>query len=141
MDRKAKDHERASNAREVKAQIRIMRDYMNPIRQTPISAIVLPAHHTTLNLKSGILQALLQFYGCESERPYTHLKNFEDACSIFQDNSCPREVFLLKLFPFTLKDKAKLWFNLQRPRSIHSWKTLERDFLKKFFLENCTEAL
>ena len=90
--------------------------YMNPIRQTPISAIVLPAHHTTLNLKPGMLQALPQFHSYEVERPYMHLKNFEDACSIFQDNSCPRKVLLLKLFPFTLKDKAKLWFNSLRPR-------------------------
>ena len=76
--------------------MRIMRNYMNPIWQT----IVLPAHHTTLNLKPGMLQALSQFYGCESKRPYTHLKVFEDACFIFQDNSCPREVLLLKVFPF-----------------------------------------
>ena len=47
-----------------------------------------------------MLQALPQFYGGESERAYTHLKDFEDACSIFQDNSCPREVLLLKLFYF-----------------------------------------
>lgn len=56
---------------------------MNLTRQTPISAIVLPAHHTTLNLKLGMLQGLPQFHGCESERPYTYLKDFEDACSIF----------------------------------------------------------
>ena len=100
--------------------MRTMRDYMNPTRKTPISAIVRPAHHTTLNLKLGMLQTLPLFHGCESERPYTHLKDFENACSIFQGNSCSQKILLLKLFPFTLKDKAKLWFNLLRPRSIHS---------------------
>ena len=70
--------------------------------------------------KSGMLQALPQFYNCESERPYTHLKDFEDAYSIFKDNSCPREVLLLKLFLFTLKDKGKLWFNSLRLKSIYS---------------------
>ena len=55
---------------------------MNPTRQTPISAIVLFAHHTTLNHKPEMLQALPQFHSCESERPYTHLKDFKDACSI-----------------------------------------------------------
>ena len=141
VNRDVVDQERESNAGEVEAQIRTMRDYMNPTRQTPTSAIVLPAHHTTLNLKPGMLQALPQFHGYESERPYAHLKDFEDACSIFQDNSCPREVLLLKLFPFTLKDKAKFWFNSLRPRSIHSWNTMEGEFLKKFFPENRTEAL
>ena len=85
-----------------------------------------------------MLQALQQFYDCESERPYTHLKDFEDAYSIFQDNSCPREVLLLKQFPFTLKYKAKLWFNSLRPRFIYSWTIIEEEFLKKFFHENRT---
>ena len=107
VNMEVEDHEKASNAGKVEVQMRTMRDYMNPIRKMPISAIVLPAHHTTLNLKPGMLQALPQFHGCESERPYTHLKDFEDACSIFQDNSCPRKNLLLKFFSFTLKDKAK----------------------------------
>ncbi|GFS34255.1 hypothetical protein Acr_00g0032950 [Actinidia rufa] len=97
FDREVEDRDHMSNAGEVEAQTRTMRDYMNPTRQTPISAIVLPAHHTTLNLRSGMLQALPHFNGCESERPYMHLKDFEDACSIFQDNSCPREVLNIKL--------------------------------------------
>ena len=83
VDKRVEDQEKASNAKEVESQICTMRDYMNPIRQTPTSAIILPVHHTTLNLKLGMLQALPQFYGCESERPYTHLKDFEDVCSIF----------------------------------------------------------
>ena len=141
FDRVVEDHEHASNAGEVEAQTRTMRDYMNSARQTPISAIVLPAHHTTLNLKPGMLQALPQFNGYESERPYLPLKDFEDAFSIFQDNSCLKKILLLKLFPFTLKDKAKFWFNSLRRRSIHSWNTMEGEFLKKFFPENYTEAL
>ena len=93
VDRRVEEQERFSNVGEVKAQIRTVRDYMNPIQKTPTSTIVLPAHHITLNLKPGILQALPQFHSYNSERPYTHLKDFEDACSIFQDNSCPQEVY------------------------------------------------
>ena len=69
------------------------------------------------------------------------MKDFEDECSIFQDNSCHRKILLLKLFPLTLKDKAKFWFNSLRLRSIHSWNIMEGEFLKKFFPENRTEAL
>ena len=32
VDRRVEDHERASNAGEVEAQMRTMRDYMNPTR-------------------------------------------------------------------------------------------------------------
>ena len=52
IDRVVENQERTNNAGEIEVQIRTMRDYMNPIRQTPTSTIVLPAHHTTLNLKS-----------------------------------------------------------------------------------------
>ena len=52
------EHERASNVGEADAQLRTMREYMNPLRQTPTSAIVIPAHQATLNLKPGMLQAL-----------------------------------------------------------------------------------
>ena len=83
VDRGVDDYDRASNAGEVEAQLLTMRNYMNPTWQMPILAIVLPVHHITLNLKPGMLQALPQFHDCESKRPYTHLKDFEDACSIF----------------------------------------------------------
>ena len=87
INKEVEDHEKASNVGEVKAQMRTIKDYMNFTRQTPISATILFAHHTTLNLKPGMLQVLPQFHGCESERPYTYLKDFEDVCSIIQDNS------------------------------------------------------
>ena len=47
----------------------------------------------------------------------------------------------LKLFPFTLKDKGKVWLNSLRPRSIHSWPELQAEFLKKFFPTHRTSGL
>ena len=84
-----------------------MRDYINPQRQTLTSAIVLPTHQTTLNLKPGMLSTLPQFHGLDSEQPYTHIKDFKDACSLSQDNTTPREELLLKLFFFHSKGQGK----------------------------------
>ncbi|KAL6316599.1 hypothetical protein AAG906_018854 [Vitis piasezkii] len=47
----------------------------------------------------------------------------------------------LKLFPFTLKDKAKIWLNSLRPRSIRTWTDLQAEFLKKFFPTHRTNGL
>ena len=58
VDMVVDDHEKTSNAGEVETQTLTIRDYMNPTRQTPISTIVLSAHHTTLNFKAGMLQTL-----------------------------------------------------------------------------------
>ncbi|RVW63926.1 hypothetical protein CK203_056795 [Vitis vinifera] len=47
------------------------------------------------------------FHGMESENPYAHIKEFEDVCNTFQERGASIELMRLKLFPFTLKDKAK----------------------------------
>ncbi|WJZ90831.1 hypothetical protein VitviT2T_009948 [Vitis vinifera] len=47
----------------------------------------------------------------------------------------------LKLLLFTLKDKAKIWLNSLRPRSIQTWTDLQAEFLKKFFPTHRTNGL
>ncbi|KAL6326228.1 hypothetical protein AAG906_001623 [Vitis piasezkii] len=52
-----------------------------------------------------------------------------------------RSLRRLKLFPFTLKDKAKIWLNSLRPRSIRNWVDLQPEFLKKIFPTHRTNGL
>ena len=80
-----------------------------------------------------IVPLLPTFHGMESENPYAHIKEFEDVCNTFQEGGASIDLMRLKLFPFTLKDKAKIWLNSLRPRSIHSWTDLQAEFLKKFY--------
>ncbi|RVW16096.1 Retrovirus-related Pol polyprotein from transposon 17.6 [Vitis vinifera] len=47
--------------------------------------------------------------GTENENPYSHIKEFEDIVSIFREANTPLEIFCMKLFPLSLKDKAKTW--------------------------------
>ena len=47
----------------------------------------------------------------------------------------------LNLFPFTLKDKAKIWLNSLRSRSIQTWTDLQAEFFKKFFPTHRTNGL
>ncbi|KAL6340549.1 hypothetical protein AAG906_010457 [Vitis piasezkii] len=51
------------------------------------------------------------------------------------------DLMRLKLFPFTLKDKAKIWLNSLRPRSIRTWTDLQAELLKKFFPTHRTNGL
>ena len=76
----------------------------------------------------------------ENENPYTHIKDFEEVCHTFQEGTTSIELMGLKLFPFTLKDKAKLWLNSLRPQSIR-WLELQTTFLKKFFPIHRTSGL
>ncbi|RVW18645.1 hypothetical protein CK203_104274 [Vitis vinifera] len=72
------------------------------------------------------------FHGMESENPYSHIKEFEEVCNTFQEGRASIDLMRLKLFPFTLKDKAKIWLNSLRPRSIRTWTDLQAEFLKKY---------
>ena len=51
------------------------------------------------------------------------------------------ETVYLKLFPFSLKDKAKNWLNALPPHSIKNWLELQAEFLKKFFPLHRTQGL
>ena len=59
----------------------------------------------------------------------------------FQEGRASIDLMRLKLFPFTLKDKAKIWLNSLRPRSIRAWTDLQAEFLKKFFPTHRTNGL
>ena len=107
---------------------RSMRDRMHTPRMSAPSYIVPLTEQ--LVIRPHIMPLLPTFHGMESENPYTHIKEFEDVCNTFQEGWASIDLMRLKLFPFTLKDKAKIWLNSLRPRSIHSWTDLQ---LKKFF--------
>ncbi|KAL6310738.1 hypothetical protein AAG906_028194 [Vitis piasezkii] len=107
-----------------------MRDRMHPPRMSAPSCIVPPTEQ--LVIKPHIVPLLPTFHGMESENPYAHIKEFEDVCNTFREGGASIDLMRLKLFPFTLKDKAKIWLNSLRPRSICTWTDLQAEFLKKY---------
>ncbi|KAI3723826.1 hypothetical protein L2E82_35585 [Cichorium intybus] len=52
-----------------------------------------------------------------------------------------RDAFRLRLFPFTLKDKAKYWFTSLPSNSITSWDQLKAKFLQEFYPDSKTTEL
>ncbi|RVW15639.1 hypothetical protein CK203_075300 [Vitis vinifera] len=116
-----------------------MRDRMHPPRMSAPSCIVPPTEQ--LVIRPYLVPLLPTFHGMESENPYAHIKEFEDVCNTFQEGRASIDLMRLKLFPFTLKDKAKIWLNSLRPRSIRTWTDLQAEFLKKFFPTHRTNGL
>ncbi|RVW76185.1 Retrovirus-related Pol polyprotein from transposon 297 [Vitis vinifera] len=99
---------------------------------TPLEQLVIRPH---------IVPLLPNFHGMESENPYAHIKEFEEVCNTFREGGASIDLMRLKLFPFTLKDKAKIWLNSLRPRSIRNWVDLQAEFLKKNFPTHRTNGL
>ena len=86
-------------------EFRSMRDCMHPPRMSAPSCIVPPTEQ--LVIRPHIVPLLPTFHGMESKNPYAHIKEFEDVCNTFREGGASNDLMRLKLFPFTLKDKAK----------------------------------
>ena len=52
---------------------------------------------------------------------------------MFRANGASSDAIRLRLFSFSLRDKAKAWLNSLSAGSIHDWNTLAIKFLSKFF--------
>ena len=77
----------------------------------------------------------------ESENPYTHIRDFEEVCNTFKEDATNLDLMRMKFFPQTLKDKAKIWLNSLRPRTIRNWTEMQVEFLKKIFSTHRTNGL
>ncbi|RVW73725.1 hypothetical protein CK203_054958 [Vitis vinifera] len=104
-------------------EFRSMRDRMHPPHMSAPSCIVPPTEQ--LVIRPHIVPLLPTFHGMESENPYAHIKEFEDVCNTFREGGTSIDLMRLKLFPFTLKDKAKIWLNSLRPRTKENEKFYE----------------
>jgi len=61
------------------------------------------------------------FYGLRTEDPYKHLDEFIEICSTIRLHNFSEDALRMRLFPFSLKDKAKFWLNSLETNSITSW--------------------
>ncbi|KAL6551317.1 hypothetical protein OROMI_021805 [Orobanche minor] len=117
-------------------------EYFSPVTANSPSCIVLPTTNAThFELKPSIIQLLPSFYGLEREDPYMHVKEFLDICSTFRFQNFSEESVKLRLFPFSLKDKAKIWLNSLQAKTITSWDQPVNKFLAKFFPMSKTDSL
>ena len=72
---------------------------------------------------------------------YSFMRDFEDVCSAFLSTGLPLHIICMVLFPFSLKEKAKIWFHSLAPNSIFTWGDMRNEFLNKFFPPARTNAL
>ena len=118
---------------------RTMRDHIHPPRVSTPSCIIPPADDVAV--RPYLVPLLPTYHGMENENPYTHLRDFEEVCTTFKEGMMDMDLLKLKAFPLTLKDKAKIWLNSLRPRTIRNWAELQVEFLKKFFSAHKTNNL
>ena len=118
---------------------RSMRDHIHPPRVSAPSCIIPPSEDVAV--RPYLVPLLPTFHVMENENAYTHIRDFEEVCISFKEGTIDMDLLKLKAFPLTLKDKAKIWLNSLRPRTIRSLAELQAKFLKKFFSTTNTNSL
>ena len=73
------------------------------------------------------------FYGYESETVVSYLTKLNDIGTLFTNDEKTRYYYILKLFPFSLKGDAKLWFNSLAPGCVRSPQDIIYYFSEKYF--------
>ncbi|KAK1664013.1 hypothetical protein QYE76_052172 [Lolium multiflorum] len=80
------------------------------------------------------------FCGTEKESAVEHMTELSTLSGLFSDDIKMRTYFVAKIFPFSLKDDAKTWYNNFPPGSIKSPKELLDVFFRKYFPASAQHA-
>jgi hypothetical protein len=111
-----------------------LHELLNPTAVSTHSCIVLPPTNAThYDLKPHVIQMLPSFYGLDHENPYSHVKKFRSITATTKFQNFSEESVNLRLFPFSLHDRATEWLDSLPPRSITTWKELLKQFYHRFY--------
>ena len=80
------------------------------------------------------------FHGYESEKVVAHLTKLNDIATLFAQEEKIRYYYILKLFPFSLKGDAKVWFNNLAPGCVRSPQDMIYYFTEKYFPAHMRQA-
>ncbi|CAN6465742.1 unnamed protein product [Victoria cruziana] len=113
----------------------LLREYFIPSEYDQHTAAMGPdIGASQYEIKGSVTNILPTFHGIENEDPYRHIDEFLDVCATIRVHGVDDDVLRLRVFPFSLKKKAKYWLkSLSSSVRIRSWDELQCEFLKKYF--------
>ncbi|XP_012837477.1 PREDICTED: uncharacterized protein LOC105958024 [Erythranthe guttata] len=123
---------------------RTMREYRTPAVNENYSGIRKPTiAANNFKLKTGQINMVMvnQFSGAATADPNLHLANFLEICDTIKVNGVSDDAIRLKLFSFSVRDKAKSWLLSLNPGSLTCWEELSQAFLARFFPPSKTAQL
>lgn len=124
---------------------RSLLEYAQPSIHGMMSSIVRPRiHANNFEIKPAIIQMIqtsIQFGGAPTDDPNVHIANFLEICDTFKHSGVTDDAIRLRLFPFSLRGKAKSWLNSLPAGSITTWEEMGQAFLSKYFPPSKTVKL
>ncbi|KAJ4706582.1 DNA-directed DNA polymerase [Melia azedarach] len=116
---------------------RAIREYAVPIFNELNPGIVRPEIQAPqFELKPvmfQMLQTVGQFSGMPTEDPYLHLRLFIEVSDSFKLPGVTENALRLKLFTYSLRDRARAWLNSLPSDLVTTWQELAEKFLIKYF--------
>ena len=122
----------------------MLRDYALPQASGITSSIVNPtveANNFQLSLALITFVERDQFSGHPSDNPNIHLRKFLTKCNTIKLNGVTTDAIRLRLFPFSLRDRASDWLQNKEPNSFTTWEAFSKAFLNKCFPPGKTAKL
>ncbi|XP_062099810.1 uncharacterized protein LOC133805656 [Humulus lupulus] len=123
---------------------RTLRDYFRLVMNDIYSSI----QRQQVNAKNFELESALvnmvqqnQYSGLAHEVPNIHLATFLEICDTIKINGVMADTIRLKLFSFSLRDRARPWFQSIPPINVNTWEDMAQKFLTKFFPPSITSQL
>jgi hypothetical protein len=98
--------------------------------------IVPPAPEANFyEIKPALLNLVMkeQFSGASSDDATAHLNNFVELCEMQKYKDVDGNIIKLKLFPFSLRGRAKDWLISLPRNSIDSWDNNKDAFIGKYY--------
>ncbi|KAH9752099.1 hypothetical protein KPL71_014560 [Citrus sinensis] len=80
-----------------------------------------------------MLQTVGQFNGLPNKDPHLHLKLFLEVNDAFKIAGATQDTLRIRLFPYSLRDRARAWLNSLPSDSITTWNELADKFIMKYF--------
>ena len=123
---------------------RPLKSYAIPSQDEPHNSIAAPAiEANNFELKPSLLSAVQQnqFSGNPTDDPNLHLSVFLQYADTVKANGVSTEAIRLRLFPFSLRDRARAWLQSLPSNSITTWDELKKVFLTRYFPPSKTAML
>ena len=105
----------------------------NDFISTPIAPPATSAESYDINVALLNLIMKEQFAGNPNEDATSHLNTFVELSDMQKKKDVDNDIVKLKLFPFSLRDRAKTWFSSLPRNSIYSWDKCKDAFIAKYF--------
>ncbi|GKA26921.1 reverse transcriptase domain-containing protein [Tanacetum coccineum] len=105
------------------------------VAPTPNSAIIQLDVDDNFVINSTHLNMIREnkFDGYLRADPHDHIREFLAICNMFRYGKTQSEAVKLMIFPLSLCDEAKFWFNELNEESITSWEQMRKAFINRFF--------